>query len=1675
MDARVEPVAVVGMAAKFPGARNIDEFWRNLVDGRESITFWDAAALRASGADPATVSHPDYVPAAPVMPEAELFDAGLFGMTAREAELCDPQLRAFLEMCHAAVENAGYDPFAMPDSVGVFAAAGPGEHLSQLRRHRPELLGSSGMLAETLNHLDYLAPLVAYKLDLRGPAMTVLTACSSTLTTVHVACQALRSGECDAAIAGGAVVKVPQHPGYLWTPADVLSRDGHCRPFDAQASGTIFGSGAAAVVLKRLDDAYADGDDIRAVIVGGAVNNDGADKLSFSAPSVSGQAAVIAEAMALAGVGPADVGYVEAHATGTALGDPVEVAALAEAYQRLADRPLPAGSCILGAVKSNIGHLDAVAGIAGLIKTVLVLQREAIPATVHLRSQNPRLGLESTPFRLADQLRRWPRDPDRRRVAGVTALGIGGTNAHLVLEEGPPLPPSTPEQRPRVVVWSAGSVAGERRLRAALGAFFAGDGADRFADAVATLQHGRSRHRVRAATVCDSAAAAAAALAGAPGAAAVLTGEADRDPGYPVAFLLPGPSAGALARAHGLYGVVREFTVPMDECLEQFEAAGTPLYERWTAATSPGAAADDGPAELLWFAVLCSLATLWQRAGVAPAAVLGTGGAGLAASVVAGALTQSEAVGRLAGAERARPGRTGSAPARVPLYLAKTDDPAGDLGEWDGALGAMLAAHRPGVLLELGPAGALTTAVRQRPDLADAALVTSLGDRGDAQTGLLEAVARLWLRGCAIDLAPLDQPPPRVRVELPGYPYERQHYGAGPAPAEAAAATSLPQPGELVSTVGWVERESPPPPRVLGGHRAAVLLLPDREDDARPVVRAAERAGLRVTPVRHGNEYEELSGEYQVRPERPEDLARVLDRVPGTGTDPLVIVHAATCDDPEPAAELAQRLRSGFVSLFSLAKALGSRHWPAPPQLVLLSRHSVDVSGAEPVDPARAAVHGLFRTILAEQPELAGVSLDVGPRVDVDRLAAELIAAWADPLVALRGRHRWSPVERTLSLAPGEAPLRRGGVYLITGGTGALGLAVARGLADTGLGPRIALLSRSGDLDSATRADLRARGADIAAYGCDVTDAAALSRVVGEVTARWGPVAGLFHLAGLPGGRMLAFRDLADAAAVLAPKTAGTAGLERVFAGQPELDFAVYFSSLAATDGLVGGGDYAAANAYLDAASMASPLAGGRVLSVGWPAWQGAGMAVAAGVDVTGLNQTVRQLAARGADRTASSVGTSSPVSEAAPALEWEREVSQASEWALDEHRLGAVPLLPGAALVDFIVRAFRELVGQPQGDAVELTDLAFRAPLLAPAPRVLRVGFQPESGGYRLAAESRPAAGGDWCAHATARIAAAARPGPVTVDLSRVRDRFEAAGQGERASPARPALTRGPRWRTITSRTALPGERLLRITLPAAYESDLAGHALHPALLDTAISGVVAADHAGAMPRHCRRMTVSGGLPARFYAHVRYDGAEPTGDVDLVADDGTLLVRVEGITLAEVGPERVDEPSAARAASGPVEAPGAGEPPVRGIAPEAGVRLLWRMLAAGHSGRVLVRQATGAAEPATSAGPTAAPAGPAAAEPARAESPGAGPPAAATTGASLMDRLTLLWRDVLGTTTATADQDFFDTGGNSLSAVDLMARVRDEFGVELGAGVILRARTLADLEAVVREQLMPS
>lgn len=651
-------IAVVGMACRFPGANSPREFWQNLVNGVESITWLTEQDLLDSGVPPAEFRHPHYVKAAFLLDDMEGFDARFFGYTPREAEVADPQSRLFLETCYAAIEDSGYDPARIN---GLVAVVGGMSHNSYGERHvkaNAALRATVGTMAiDVGNRSDYLATTVSYRLGFQGPSINVQTACSTALVAVHMASQMLRNGECDYALAGGVEVELPYRAGHMWVEGNIYTRDGHIRPFDANASGTMFGSGVGVVALKRLGDALADGDHIYAVLRGSAVNNDGGNRAGFTAPGVEGQAQLIMEALAVAQVHPDTIGFVEAHATGTLVGDPIEVAGLTRAYR--AAGATGVGTCPIGSVKANIGHLGPASGIAGLIKVCLALQHKAIPPNINFSTPNPNLNLDQSPFYVVTELTPWP-SHDTPRRAGVSSFGIGGTNAHIIVEEAPP-PRDLPKTRDTSSRrWQTIPVSGKTSSAAAaaarrLGAALTEAPEYQLSDVAYTAQVGRTPFGHRRAVVAESLEDAAKALT-MVNSTRQLKGQATP---RQLAMMFPGQGTQYVGMSRDLYTTEPAYRDALDECASLLEPhLGLDIRDLLF---PTNADADEAQARLretqfsqpALFAVEYSLAALLSTAGITPSCMIGHSIGEYVAACLAGvfrlpdALTVVAARGRL--------------------------------------------------------------------------------------------------------------------------------------------------------------------------------------------------------------------------------------------------------------------------------------------------------------------------------------------------------------------------------------------------------------------------------------------------------------------------------------------------------------------------------------------------------------------------------------------------------------------------------------------------------------------------------------------------------------------------------------------------------------------------------------------------------------------------------------------------------------------------------------------------------------------------------------------------------------------------------------------------------------------------------------------------------------------
>jgi acyl transferase domain-containing protein/acyl-CoA synthetase (AMP-forming)/AMP-acid ligase II/acyl carrier protein len=824
-------IAVVGMACQFPGAKNLDEFWQNLRDGVESISFFTDEEILASGVDASLLQRPNYVKAGSILEDVESFDADFFGYSPREAELMDPQQRLLLECAWESLEHSGYDPLTYPGAIGLYAGASMNTYLlNHVYPSRQQLdpnenlqvvtLGSMGGFQMTVaNDKDYLTTRVSYKLNLRGPSVNVQTACSTSLVAIHMAAQSVLGGECDMALAGGVSVHTPQKVGHLFQEGMILSPDGHCRAFDARAQGTLFGSGVGMVVLKRLEEAIADRDSIYAVIKGSAVGNDGNTKVGYLAPRVDGQATVAAQAMAAGKVEADTISYVEAHGTGTELGDPIEIAGLTQAFRASTQERQ---FCAIGSVKSNVGHLNIASGVVGFIKTALSLHHQKLPPSLHFEAPNPRIEFANSPFYVNTALSEWSAERSPRR-AGVNSLGIGGTNVHVVLEEAPELTQRTepePEHPVRVLTLSAKHEDALQALAKRYEQFLASHPEVAWSDICFTANVGRSHFDHRLAVVANAIAPAREALQAfqTGGEAKELYRPASGGQPAKIAFLFPAQGSHYNV-GHQLYETQPIFQEALDRCDAIWRSHfGLPLLDVIYPSPEQREGTRQQPA---LFALEYALYQLWISWGIIPSAVMGHGIGEYAAACAAGVFSLEAALKLIAARGRFMQVTTPNARsaslaefeqvAREISYsqprreiisqvtgrqateaIATPEYWCHHLHSCEQSVAGMETLTQLGYSLFLAcDPYSSSTGAESYPLRSSQLWLPSLRPNQPDWQSMLESLCELYVRGAAVDWHNVNLGTSQQRIALPSYPFQRQRHWIEPPQPEPSRTQPL--------------------------------------------------------------------------------------------------------------------------------------------------------------------------------------------------------------------------------------------------------------------------------------------------------------------------------------------------------------------------------------------------------------------------------------------------------------------------------------------------------------------------------------------------------------------------------------------------------------------------------------------------------------------------------------------------------------------------------------------------------------------------------------------------------------------------------------------------------------------------------------------------------------------
>ncbi|MGM3308049.1 SDR family NAD(P)-dependent oxidoreductase [Anabaena sp. WFMT] len=1702
-------IAVIGMSCRFPGAKNIAQFWDNLVNGVESISQFSQASLAASGIPPSLFSKDNYVKARPVLEDIELFDAAFFGYNPAEAELIDPQQRIFLETAWEALEDAGYVTENYQGLIGVYAG-GIFNNYSLGKISKEDNIDDHEMGNLLLaNDKDYLPTKVCYKLNLKGPGINVQTACSTSLVATHLACQSLLNYEVDIALAGAIAISLPHKAGYFYQEGGILSPDGHCRAFDAKAQGTLFGSGVGIVVLKRLEEALRDGDRIHAVIKGSAINNDGSLKVSYTAPSVEGQAEVIAEALANAGLNPETISYIEAHGTGTPMGDPIEIAALTKAFRASTQNK---GYCAIGSVKTNVGHLNAAAGIAGLIKTILALKYKMIPPSLHFEQPNPQIDFANSPFYVNSKLSAWNTEDSPRR-AGVSSFGVGGTNAHIVLEEAPE-PAISGQSRPwQLLVLSAKTATAVDTATANLAEYLEQHQELNLADIAYTLSIGRQAFSDRCIVVSQNLDAAVKALKSQDSSTVFSQFQASQE--RPVIFMFPGQGTQYVNMTKELYQVEPTFRQHIDICCELLQPdLGIDLRQVIYSEKSPETAITQS----VLFVIEYALAQLWISWGIHPVGMIGYGMGEYVAATLAGVFSLKEALKLVANREKIA--EIHLQPPQIP-YISNltgtwiTTQEATDPHYWLKHLGKgenfnaglQELCQQPGqILLEVGIGNTLSTLANQHPTKsAQQVVLSSIGEDQSAVAFLLNTLGQLWLAGASVDWSGFYAHERRQRVPLPTYPFERQRYWIEPqTPISKVKKSDI---ADWFYLPLWKQSILATQYQELAPQQSSYLVFLDECGLGWQLVERLQQQGHDVITVQVGTEFDKLSS-YSLNPQSCDDYDALVQQLLLKQQLPHTIVHLCNVTlDPEV---IEQEQTTGFNSLLFLAQALGKHPLIGEYRLVVISNHLQSVVGDEILSPQKSTLLGPVQVIPQEYPNFNCCSIDIVlPVVGtwqydklLENLLTELRVASSEQLIAYRGVSRWvqtfEPVR--LQKAKDETPrLRQGGVYLITGGLGGIGLVLAEYLAKTVQG-KLILTGRSAfpqrdeweqwlathDQQNSITATIRkiqeleTFGAEILVVTADVASLAQMKKAIACGQHQFGTINGVIHAAGVPGGGVMQIKTVEEVQKVLSPKVTGTLVLENIFQ-DVKLDFLVLCSSIAAIKGIFGQVDYTAANSFLDAFARSKNSTNSTfTVSINWDAWQQVGMAAQASMQLFVSPPQAQQV--------------THPLFDQYIVNSSEEEIyishlSTNRHWVLNEHQVMGKATLPGTAYLE-IVRAASER--HAHNRVLEIKEVNFLAPLIIEpdAEKEVHTVLKKQGDGFEFVIMSRSnSSTQSWQEHSIGKIAFVEAQLPQTHHIASIEANCNQPeimiGEPELKTQS-DLIEFGARWNNIKQVKLGIDQGIALLELPAAFVDDINLYKLHPALLDQA-TGFMTSQFLKSgtyLPFSYKKLRIKGHLPTKIYSYIRYINQHQSitdnlcFNITIFDEEGNELVEIEEYTLRKLNLD-ISTISKSQQPVFSAELPNKYTTLSKdfiqtGLLPSEGINVFLRILASTLS-QVVVSTTNLETQVGQKNIHNQSLSFLEALEKVNLSQPAH--PRPALSSAYLASRneieqiLVNIWQEILGVKQIGINDNFFELGGDSLLAVRFISQVREKLHIELPINSLFEAPTIAGLSQYFEQE----
>lgn len=1798
-------IAIVGMDCRLPGANSVQEYWDNLVTEKETLTTFSDEELLASGIKASEFMRPDYVRTRGIIDNTDGFDAAFFGITPKDAEILDPQQRVFLECAWHALEDAGIDPFNTDKRIAVFGGAGTPYYMVDVLGNAEVKKTTSGTSIVTSNDKDYLTTRVSYKLDLKGPSMNVQTACSTALVSVVLGVDSLLGYQSDAVIVGGVSLELPEHQGYIYQEGGLQSPDGRCRTFDIDAAGTVFSRGCAVVVMKRLEDALADGDHIYAVVLGGAVNNDGADKVSFTAPSVKGQVNVITEALEIAGVEATSIAMVEAHGTSTPTGDPIEVASLSEAFRHYTQEK---GFCRIGSVKTNIGHTDVASGAASLIKVCLSLKHGIAPASLNFHAPNPEIDFENSPFYVNTKTGPMSGTDGKPLRALVNSFGVGGTNACVIVEQPPETAQQANSNTHDLLLVSAHNKDSFKSYLERIKTHLQDNPALNLAAFAHTFRTGRSQMKYKGAIAFSDRDDLLAKLE-TPITPTVKAAKDKAD----IVWTFSGQGNQFVNMGRELYETNDVFKGAIDHCARVLQdEINLDIREVLYPSNADLEKAQDLIARTYItqpaiFTVSYATAQVFLHLGVKPDALIGHSVGEYVAAVIAGVMQLDDALkavahrGKLvyelsegsmlavlkteAELRSDLPGSLDIAvinspelcvvsgptpeieafgekmkqagvfskhlptshafhskmmipcldayrdyfksiplnPPKIPIIstvnaTGMADDVATDHEYWvqhvlNPVLFGKAVAHQfaqnPSVFLECGPGQSLESAVKRM--LEKGAPHTSIGTLNEginAVTALDNAIGKLWVEGALIDYSAWLGTGETRKIPCPLLPFQSTPYRIDFSASASADGENDKNENidEWYYAPSW--KRTPPihsvVPNVVDTEDLPVHYLIFSGDKLCEKL-AAEigQRGFKHTII---------------RPDNPGDYAQLLAELPDKNVELRIIygwTHAAqngaelTLENYDPIIE------AGFYSLIRLEKALIAAVPKNRLTFTCLINDGFDVCGLTPARAEKSLTVGPLRALFKEHPNMSTklVNIDSASLAKVnlgqfiDALILETGIETEETIIAYTGLHRWTEIFEPLRLKSdtlkNTTQLKEGGVYLVTGGAGAIGRSVSKVIAQT-VKATIIWTGRSafpakdrwdalmaGDdqpmkerLQAAL--DIETLGSKLIALSADISDLGQISGLVKEVESTHGPIDGIIHAAGNAGGGIIAATGKEGFDIVLTPKVRGALVLHKIFKGK-SLDFLHFYSSVTAILGEAGRVDYTSANAFLDAFGTKHSWPNCKtVCSINWGEWGLIGM----GADWI-RQKGSRKLDAKkkGAPKPIEPMEKAAPVrfsavKSSADTSVYAVHVDANNHWIISEHLLAGIPTMVGTSFLGVL----RDWAAEQEtgGKILSVQDAVFSSPLIVMDKDTLELQLACEKTSedhYSFTFQSRFAAG-DWKVHFSGKAVFKSPQAP-EISLADLRKNCGQQPEMKRHFTVlydeneNVLLQYSRRWDCLENITLGDKQWISEIALPDDLAADLNDYALHPAMLDVATSchfNYFTEFQDKFLPQSYGDVTIYAPLTQKIYAygtlampygpddgiiHFDFMFFNETGDLIATMDDYALTKVGQGGSARVAGNKSDDDISARLMEAG-----------IREILPDEGMQVLDSLFRQSDLSQTIVcprdfnrefsetkiaytrnktRKKVQLMEEAKHID----------------DRPDIDTEYEAPSN-EIEITIAAIWSAILGINRIGIDDSFIELGGNSLLAIQLVSGLGDEFDVEIKASDFANAATIKSLADLV-------